>query len=150
MSIQPLSDIILDVANAADPVKVAAVKQRLAEASGGDFAALLGSAKPAASPLPSGSLNWSEPARAQFFGAPTGARIVETNTSSDEAKRGLETLVAKMMVETMLPKRSDASFGKGTAGDVWRSMLADRLATELTRGKGLGILKNVSLNKGDA
>ncbi len=148
MSIQPISDIILDVANAADPAKVAAVKQRLAEAAGGDFAALLGSGAPASSPT--GSTQWSEPARAQFFSAPTGARVIERNTSSDEARRGLETLVAKMMVETMLPKSGGATFGKGTAGDVWRSMLSDRLATELTRGKGLGLLKDVSLNRGDA
>ena len=76
--------------------------------------------------------------------------MIERNTSSDEAKRGLETLVAKMMVETMLPKGGEATFGKGTAGEVWRSMLADRLASELTRGKGLGLLKNVSLSKGGA
>jgi len=55
-----------------------------------------------------------------------------------------------MMVETMLPKEGDATFGKGTAGGVWRSMLADKLAAELTRGKGLGIMNNVSLKKGDA
>jgi hypothetical protein len=144
MSVQPLSDIILDVANAADPVKVAAVKQRLAEASGGDFAALLGGSEAAS------FRDWSASAKANFFAAPTGARIVESNTSPDEAKRGLETLVAKMMLETMLPKEGEATFGKGTAGNVWRSMLADRLATELTRGKGLGLLKDVSLTKGDA
>jgi flagellar protein FlgJ len=144
MSVQPLSDIILDVANAADPVKVAAVKQRLAEASGGDFAALLGGSE--AAPFH----DWSASAKANFFASPTGARIVESNTSPDEAKRGLETLVAKMMLETMLPKEGEATFGKGTAGNVWRSMLADRLATELTRGKGLGLLKDVSLTKGDA
>jgi flagellar protein FlgJ len=148
MSIQPISDIILDVANAADPAKVAAVKQRLAEAAGGDFAALLGSGAPASSSTE--FTKWSGPARAQSFSAPTGARVIERNTSSDEAKRGLETLVAKMMVETMLPKGGEATFGKGTAGEVWRSMLADRLASELTRGKGLGLLKNVSLSKGDA
>lgn len=144
MSIQPLSDIILDVANAADPVKVAAVKQRLAEASGGDFAALLsGAERPPAA-------DWSASAKAQFFSAPTGARIFERNIDSTEAKRGLESLVAKMMIETMLPKEGAATFGKGTAGGVWRSMLADRLATELTRGKGLGLLQNVSLTRGDA
>lgn len=142
MSVQPLSDIILDVANAADPVKVAAVKQRLAEASGGDFAALLGGAERA---LPSGG--WSSSAKASFFSAPTGARIIEANAGPDEAKRGLETLVAKMMVESMLPKEGGATFGKGTAGNVWRSMLADRLATELTRGKGLGLLRDVSLTR---
>ena len=147
MSIQPISDIVLDVANAADPAKAAAVKQRLAEAAGGDFAALLGSGAAASSLL--GATKWSEPARAQFFSAPTGARVIERNTSSEEASRGLETLVAKMMVETMLPKGGGAIFGKGTAGDVWRSMFSDRLATELTRGKGLGLLKDVSYHKGD-
>jgi hypothetical protein len=144
MSVQPLSDIILDVANAADPAKVAAVKQRLAQASAGDFAALLGGAERAP------SNGWSASTKANFFSAPAGARSVERNTAPDEAKRGLETLVAKMMVETMLPKEGAATFGKGTAGNVWRSMLADRLASELTRGKGLGLLKNVSLTRGDA
>lgn len=144
MSVQPLSDIILDVANTADPVKVAAVKQRLAEASGGDFAALLGGSERAS------SNGWSASAKASFFSAPTGARIIESNTGADEAKRGLETLVAKMMVEAMLPKEGEATVGKGTAGNVWRSMLADRLASELARGKGLGLLSNVSLTKGAA
>jgi peptidoglycan hydrolase FlgJ len=149
MSIQPISDIILDVANAADPAKVAAVKQKLADAAGGDFAALLlgGSNSGAQRPAVAG---WSDQAKSQFFSAPTGARIVEKGASENEAKRGLETLVAKMMVETMLPKEGESTFGKGTAGGVWRSMLADRLASELTRGKGLGIMNNVSLKKGDA
>ena len=149
MSIQPISDIILDVANAADPVKVAAVKQKLAEASGADFAALLLGGGTGASERTSAA-GWSEQAKSQFFSAPTGARIVEKGAREDEAKRGLETMVAKMMIETMLPKEGAATFGKGTAGGIWRSMLADRLATELTRGKGLGIMKNVSLTKGDA
>jgi flagellar protein FlgJ len=149
MSIQPISDIILDVANAADPVKVAAVKQKLADAAGGDFAALLLGGSSAGAER-SGAAGWSAEAKSQFFSAPTGARIVDKSASADDAKRGLETLVAKMMVETMLPKEGDATFGKGTAGGVWRSMLADRLAAELTRGKGLGIMNNVSLKKGDA
>lgn len=143
MSIQPISDIVLDVANAADPARVAAVKQRLAEAAGGDFASLLGVAPP-----PSASFSWSEQAKARFFSAPTGAP--EKSGGAEQAKRGLETLVAKMMFETLLPKEGETTFGKGTAGGVWRSMLADRLATEVTRGKGLGLLKDVSLIRGDA
>lgn len=143
MSIQPLSDIILDVANAADPVKVAAVKQKLAEAAGGDFAALLGGAERTA------PARWSEQARSQFFSAPEGARVAEKAGGVDEAKRGLETLVAKMMVETMLPKEGESTFGKGTAGGVWRSMLADRLASELTRGKGLGLMTNIPLTRSE-
>src|SRR3954471_5422453 len=92
MSIQPISDIILDVANAADPVKVAAMKQKLADAAGGDFAAvLLGGS--GSGTVRSGAAGWSEEAKSQFFSAPTGARIVDKSASADEAKRGLETLV---------------------------------------------------------
>lgn len=145
MTIQPLSDIILDVANAADPAKVAAVKQKLAEATGGNFAALLAEGAPRAT-----SLQWSDEARSRFFSAPTGRAVTDKNTGVDEAKRGLETLIAKMMVESMLPKEGPATFGSGSAGGVWRSMLADKLADQLTRGKGLGILNGVSLTKGDA
>jgi hypothetical protein len=142
MTIQPLSDIIMDVANAADPLRAAAAKQKLAEASGGDFASLL----EGASHLRAGT-SWSEVSRARFFSDQTG-RSLAAGDQSDEAKRGLETLIAKMLVETMLPKENAATFGHGTAGRVWRSLLADRLAEDLTRGKGLGILKNVSFDKG--
>ena len=85
MSIQPISDIILDVANAADPAKVAAVKQRLAEAAGGDFAALLGSGVPASSSTE--LTKWSGPARAQFFSAPTGARVIERDWPGHVAQK---------------------------------------------------------------
>jgi len=144
MTIQPISDIILDVANAADPVRAAATKEKLAQASGVDFASLLAGSTPQAS-----GQNWSDVSRARFFSDATGKPLVSGH-GADEAKRGLETLIAKMLIETMLPKESAATYGQGTAGGIWRSMLADRLAEDLTRGKGLSILKNVSFNKGTA
>jgi hypothetical protein len=144
MTIQPLSDIILDVANAADPVRAAATKEKLAQASGVDFASLLsGSASSGV------GQKWSDVSHARFFSDTTGKPLA-SGSGADEAKRGLETLIAKMLIETMLPKEGPATYGQGTAGGVWRSMLADRLADDLTRGKGLSILKNVSFNKGNA
>ena len=140
MTIQPVSDIILDVANAADPARAAAAKQRLAEAAGGYFTHLFSNTSH------SNDHSWSDVSRARFF-SDTSGRASSGAGTSDDAKRGLETLIAKMLIETMLPKESEASFGKGTAGNVWRSMMADRLAEDLTRGSGLGILKNVSLQR---
>ncbi|MDB5596809.1 MAG: putative flagellar protein FlgJ-like protein [Hyphomicrobiales bacterium] len=144
VSIQPISDIILDVAMAADPAKASAAKQRLSElddASGRSFGEVL-SAQTGET-----STRWSPLAEARFFSAPTGVAIKE-KASMDQAKRGLETLVAKMLVESMLPKEGGTFFGKDNAGGVWRSMLADKIATEMTKGKGLGILPANVMKKG--
>ncbi len=147
MAIQPVSDIILDVAMAADPSKASAAKQKLADAAGMEaagFDALVGSRSEASAP------HWSEEARSRFFSAQTGPSVTKGAGGVDDAKRGLETLIAKMMVESMLPKDGGATFGKGSAGGIWRSMLSDKLADELTRGKGLGITQGMSLTRGQA
>jgi flagellar protein FlgJ len=145
VSIQPVSDIILDVAMAADPAKVSAAKQRLAAL--GDASASGSFGEVLSAQTGEVSTRWSPLAEARFFSAPTGVAIKE-KSSLDQAKRGLETLVAKMLVESMLPKDGGTFFGKDNAGGVWRSMLADKIATEMTKGKGLGILPHNVLKKG--
>ena len=146
MAIQPLSDIVLDVAMAADPVRAEAAKQKLLQAGGslGDSFGEVLSAQ--AGPAGPGG-RWSAVSEARFFASATGPAVTHGGTA-EEAKRGLETMIAKMMVETMLPKDGGAFFGKGNAGGVWKSMLADKLAAELTKGNGLGILRNTTLGKG--
>jgi Rod binding domain-containing protein len=44
----------------------------------------------------------------------------------------------------MLPKQSEDLFGKGTAGTVWRSMMAEQLGNQLAQGKGIGIAKQLA------
>ncbi|MBX9741559.1 MAG: rod-binding protein [Beijerinckiaceae bacterium] len=148
MAINPLSDIVLEVAMAADPARAQAAKQKLLEvgAAGADmFNDVL--AQKAAAVGGEFSSRWSPMAEAKFFGAPTGSAVTGKG-GMDEAKRGLETMIAKMMVETMLPKDGGTYFGKDNAGGIWRSMLADKLSAELTKGKGLGILRDTVLGKG--
>src|SRR5258708_33015375 len=41
----------------------------------------------------------------------------------------------------MLPRGSAVNFGKGVAGDVWRSMLAEQLGTAVAKSGGVGIAK---------
>jgi hypothetical protein len=147
LSIKPVTDIVLEVAMAADPARAQAAKQKLldfGDASLGSFKDVLSAQAPS---LRTFSGRWSPEAEARFFSAPTGA-AVSAQGGMDEAKRGLETMMAKMMVETMLPKDGGQFFGKDNAGGVWRSMLADKLAAELTKGKGLGILRDTVLGKG--
>ncbi|MDB5648669.1 MAG: putative flagellar protein FlgJ-like protein [Hyphomicrobiales bacterium] len=146
MSIQPLSDIVLDVAMAADPTKVNAAKQRLSELGDGVGTCTFDDVL-SAQDVSRSSTRWSALGESRFFSAPTGATVKE-KPSVDEARRGLETMVAKMLVESMLPKEGGTFFGKDNAGGVWRSMLADKIAGEMTKGPGLGILRNNDFIKG--
>lgn len=50
-----------------------------------------------------------------------------------------EGFVLRTFVEAMLPKDGTSFFGSGTAGGIWRSMMAERLGEELAAGGGIGI-----------
>jgi Rod binding domain-containing protein len=71
-------------------------------------------------------------------GAPT-----EDKKAAD-AFRQLEAFVLQTFVEAMLPKNAESVFGKGTAGGIWKSMLAERLADEIARNGGLGIARDLA------
>jgi flagellar protein FlgJ len=135
VSISPISDIVMDVARAADPVKSRAAAEKLSrgeasnQASIGDFGKVLTNA----STTRHASLT-------SFGGGGTKSpEILPRTDARTKAYRGLEQLVLKNLVESMLPKESGAFFGTGTAGDIWRSFLADQLATQAGKTVDLGI-----------
>ena len=47
----------------------------------------------------------------------------------------------RQFVETMMPSKSNAVFGKGNAGGIWKSMLADQVGTQIAKAGGLGIAR---------
>lgn len=55
------------------------------------------------------------------------------------AYKGLERLILKDVIESILPKEAPALFGSGTAGDIWRFLLVNQLADEMERTVSLGI-----------
>ena len=138
MSIKPPSDILLDVARAADPAKSTAATERLtrlaadAGISDDQFSAVLGdvdTSPPAAStPLPA-------IAAPRFEAEPSqkAKDLAET-----KAYQGISALLLQNLVETMLPQ-SDEFFGSEAGADVWRSMLAEELGTNLSKRLDLGI-----------
>ncbi len=136
MSIKPPSDLLLDVARAADPSTAAAAAARLAKAaaeSGGSdvgFSEILnGVGAPPPSPLS---------AAGQVAGAAVVPRRSAPIDAGTKAYQGLEALLLQNLVETMLPESSDL-FGEGSAGMMWRSMLARELGTDLAKKVDLGI-----------
>jgi Rod binding domain-containing protein len=52
-----------------------------------------------------------------------------------------------MFVESMLPKDAEQVFGKGSAGNIWRSMMAEQIGNEMAKGKGIGIAQQLAKSR---
>ena len=134
MSIRPVSDIVLEVAMAADPAKYQAATEKLSPAGtvtqtqSRSFESIL---KNTVAKIPDTWKNFGPSSLA-------ASRLPNQTNASTRAYKGLEQLVLKNLVENMLPKDSPALFGSSTAGDIWRSMLADQLASEIGSTVDLG------------
>lgn len=136
MSINPASDIVLDVIRAADPAKSRAAAEKLiqldgaAEPAGVSFDQVL--ARPAIKASAEAPSAMPPPVSSASVRPPLDPRT--------KAYKGLEQLVLKNLVESMLPQETSSFFGSGTAGDIWRSLLADKLAAEMSRSVDLRLV----------
>lgn len=138
MAISPPGDIVLDVIKAADP-------QAAREAS------------EALSSLASRSISASEAAQAseafdqafsagRAFGASGSTASVEgaDQRALHDSYQKFEAMVLQNFVQSMLPSDSEAIFGKGTAGEIWKSMMAQQLANMIAEGGGIGIAESLT------
>lgn len=135
MAINPPTDIVLEVVRAADPASRRQATERLAKLA--DTAAPPATSfeqeVEAAAPLPGPQLPFDA----------SGALVSMRNRHALEARPAgpyerFEAFVLQSFVQTMLPQGA-ALFGEGTAGEIWRSMLAEGLGTQMARGGGIGI-----------
>jgi Rod binding domain-containing protein len=139
MAIDASSDIVLEVAKAADPTRAAAVAQRLNALSGAsaadaaDFSDALAATAPAVASGPSAA-----DARARFSEAAEA-----TDEKAAKAKTGFEAVMLNSFVSEMLPKDASTVFGQGLAGDMWKSMLADQVSRQMAKTDTLGIAKRL-------
>jgi hypothetical protein len=145
LAINPPSDIVLDVARAADPLKLQAAALRLTGAvddDGGDgFSSMVD------------GLGWSGGTGPAVISTPgrvalhteIGVKGVQLDNSAalsgPAAKpyRDFEAFVLQSFVQSMLPHDAEGVFGKGTAGEMWKGLLADELGKQLAKGGGIGI-----------
>ncbi len=136
MAIAPPSDIILDVAQAADPQRLQAATSKLARmAAGGGVASdsfdlhltSAAAGKPSSNGLAATTLLRTTPA---------------IQTQSGSPYRKFEAMVLQSFVENILPK-DDNLFGDAASADMCRSMLAEQLAGQLAKGGVLGIAKMI-------
>jgi Rod binding domain-containing protein len=145
MIVTATPDLVLDVLDAADPVtqRAATAKLNALKTSDADFAATMdgevGKAALAAADQSARGVSDTQPAAVN--GAPV--KVIKA-PASGEVYRKFEAFILQTFVEAMLPKESEEVFGKGTAGGVWKSMLAEQLGNQLAKGNGIGIAKQLA------
>ena len=150
MAIQPPSDILLDVAAAADPASVRAATARLAKLAADpavvdkDFGKALAAANAAGKAGAAGSTasatpSKTAPTQVASSDAPTLKRGV---THKGDVYQKFEAVLLQSFVESMLPKDDELYGGKETAGS-FRSMMAEQLANQISKAGGVGIARAV-------
>lgn len=153
MSIQIPSDLILDVVKAADPQKAQAMTARLQQASAAlpagamSFDETLTAEAPAPADTPVAlPMEGRSPLAASSSLALRNATALSgtSGSATPEAYRRFEAMVLSSFVEAILPEANGALFGAGTAGQVWRSMLAERIAGEVARSGGVGLAERIA------
>ena len=152
MIVTPTPDLVLDVLQAADPLAKSAATAKLnaAKPLDADFGATLdgqvghaAASANAADGLSSAMIGQAEVGLSAAANAAAPMRAIKGPSSADTYRK-FEAFVLQVFVETMLPQKADDVFGKGTAGNIWRSMLAEQLGNQLAQGKGLGIAKQLA------
>lgn len=141
MIVTATPDLVLDVLDAADPVaqRAATAKLDALKSSGADFAATMDAE---ASKAAAADQSAAKVAQSGVVNGPP-VQVIK-KPGPDEVYRKFEAFILQTFVETMLPKESEEVFGKGTAGGVWKSMLAEQLGAQLAKGKGIGIAKQLA------
>lgn len=140
MSIAPPSDIIMDVAQAADPARRQAAVAKLAAqaaAEGGsppvDFDVALRSATPGPATGTDPSLRLSPLA---------GAGHSQGLAGRGSPYQKFEAMVLTNFVESILPKDTEL-FGDSASADVCRSMFAGKIADQLAKSGRIGIAQSI-------
>jgi hypothetical protein len=134
VAITPPSDIVLDVARAADPETYRAAVERLTRLR----------ATAAASTTTFMPATQAPAAPATGAAATLGAGAGAQPRRRLDAYGQFESFVLQSFVQSMLPKNATNVFGKGSAGEFWKSMLAEKMGDELARSGQVGIARRLA------
>jgi Rod binding domain-containing protein len=141
MAFNPRTDVVLEVASAADPSRANLAAQRLnalagSNAPAADFVADLDRAAETRSATMAPLANAAD-ARSRLAGLQGGP------DKTRQAKTQFEAMMLNSFVSELLPKDTGEVFGQGTAGDMWRSMLAEQVSTQIAKSGKLGLAKRL-------
>jgi Rod binding domain-containing protein len=127
MAINPPSDIVLDVVKAADPSKLEEAQAKLKAGQAATEAQRLASTD-------------------SSFDASVVREHIRDNTKLNalhkkdvpQPYRKFESMVLSNFLKSMMPD-SDEIYGKGATGEIWKGMMAEKLADEISKNGGIGI-----------
>jgi hypothetical protein len=140
MSIFPATDIVSDVARAADPRKVQVAMKRLNDfasarmSAGQNFAAAVDRRLKAQAGPPM-------LARAQTGAGGPAQYAPEAKPPAVVAAEKFEAYILQTWLEALLPKAEGMLYGSDGAGGVWRSMMAEQLGGQIAKSGGVGLRK---------
>ena len=124
MAISPPGDIVLDVVRAADPEGVAAARTRLASMAN--------------------RVSASEGFQAlDSVAGNLRAASSKPKDAASEAFTKFEAVILQNFIQTMLPKDTTSVYGEGLSGEMWQSMMAEKLADAVAANGGIGIADRV-------
>ncbi|QTL04302.1 rod-binding protein [Aquabacter sp. L1I39] len=157
MGIQPPSDIVFGVMQAADPTRQQAVISKLrALAMGAPSESLAFDQVMPPKGLPATPAPPLTPGLAPFAVSSTVSLRNATALSRQQAGAGadvtpaaasfrkFEAMVMSQFVQAMMPQKAEAVFGNGNAGQIWKSMLAEKIADQAARAGGIGIAQRLA------
>ena len=137
MAISPPSDLVLDVVRAADPTQVQAAQEKLKA----NRAAFRATSLADAGAGFSASLDQANSAAFKAGMANPHGKINRADVP--KAYKQYEAVFLQNFVKTMLPQDSEEVYGKGVAGDMWKSMTSEQLGEVLSQGQGIGIAEQM-------
>lgn len=135
MAISVNTDLVLDVLRAGSPERTAIADANLQmkkispveiAAAGEEFVAELASKEAVSVP------NNLADMRQQFIKSDTGGSF-----------KKFEAVILEQFVQHMLPEDASNVFGEGTAGDIWKGMMAQQIGATLAKGGGVGIAEQL-------
>ncbi len=130
----PALDIVSDVARAANPDKVRLAVKRL-EDIGGEKTRIENTPFTLAT-TSSTRASLSAPPRIIDNGAPNGSRS-ETLTPAQK----FEAFLLQSWLESILPKTDGGVYGTEAGAGIWRSMMAEQIASQFARTDIVGLHK---------
>jgi Rod binding domain-containing protein len=128
MAINPPSDLVLDVAMAADPDTLRASLEKLRSMASDRVAAQM-------------QLSRENFASMQQPVSAGGSIAGNVTHAPNAAFKKFEAFMLQSFVESMFAGDNQAVFGEGIAGDYWKSMMAEAVANKMADAGGIGVAR---------
>ncbi|MFG1397375.1 rod-binding protein [Roseixanthobacter pseudopolyaromaticivorans] len=141
MGIQLTTDIVMDVVKAGNPARTQKITSNL-KALGSGFSQAMSQEGAL------GAANGLAYASTSSIGLQNATALTKTSAAVSSpaatAHRRFESMVLSQFVQSMLPSKAAAVYGSGNAGQIWKSMLAEKVADQVAKHGGIGIADRIA------